>query len=81
MFKHLLYTYDKKTNIGLLLNIIYVNVPCSVGSLVGIHTDEQGPEAMATTVKHKGQHIYQIYNILHASKQKDILGNSLLHPS
>ncbi len=47
LFVHLLYTYDKKTKIDLWLKIICIDVPCSVGSLVGVHTDKQGPEAMA----------------------------------
>jgi hypothetical protein len=47
MFEYLKYSHDKKTKIDLWLKIIYIDVPCSVGSLVGIHTDEQGPEAMA----------------------------------
>ncbi len=43
----MLYTYDKKAKVDLWLKIIYIDVPCSVRSLVGIHTDEQGPEVEA----------------------------------
>jgi hypothetical protein len=82
MFEYLRYSHDKKTKIDLWLKIICINVPCSVGSLVGIHTDEQGPKAMARQQLGIKDSIFRKYLIFYMLfKLKFILRQSLIHTS